>query len=145
MQVLEELISGTGQLACPLPLRFDQVTQSVQGEAQQVHNQQHTGQGFFPMSKIMFESGTLFVSQHVEGFIFDLPASACAGHEFLDVVRVDIEVGHPGIAEGDFAVRFGDLEVEPVDPWGLVPVAQRDVLDPTVGRDAQVFPGPVDH
>ena len=86
----------------------------MQGEGEQVEDDEHVGEGVGAVAEVVFEVVAVLL-EDVEGLVLDLPSGAGAVGEFGDVVVVDVEAGEEGAAVGDGAVGSGAGALQPVD------------------------------
>jgi len=121
-----------------LPGRAPQFVGDIAGgmkrEGQKVEGGENGGQALFAVAEIVFDV-VAFGFQYIECLIFDFPSGTTAGGQFGDIVGADRKISDEAIAIGDGAAGVENLDLEPVDLQGIVAVAQRDILDPTVTVD----------
>jgi hypothetical protein len=78
VEILKETFARPKRLACLLPECFQAVAGGVEGEGQQVHSSEYSGQVFLAVPEVVGQVIAI-VFQHVEGFVLDLPAGSGAG------------------------------------------------------------------
>ena len=108
--VLEQADSRPEPATRPLPRGFGEFAGRAHGEGEQVEDDQDAGEGVLAMAEVVLEMVAVLL-EDVEGLVLDLPAGACAGGEFGDVVGAHVEAGDEGAAVGDGAVAVARLAI----------------------------------
>ncbi len=85
-QVLEQARPGAEALPCPPPLVFGEFAGGVQGEGEQVEDDEHGGEGVLAVAEVVFEVVAVLL-EDVEGLVLDLPPGAGAVGEFATLSR----------------------------------------------------------
>ena len=137
-QVGEEIASGDEFFAGFLPQPAHLVADGVDGEGDEVEHQQHVGQAFVAVSKVVFEVVSV-VLEFVEGFVFDFPSASCTLDQLLDVASRDRD-GDDEVAFVGFASVAMDLQCHPVDAHRIVAVPNWHVVEPLVDSGFLVSP-----
>ena len=88
-------------------------------------------QELLAVPEIMFELVAV-VFEDVEAFVLDFPSRPAAGDDLGDIVLGDGKAGYPGHGICDLSLGVDNLEADPVDQDCILPVMDRNVLDPAV-------------
>ena len=130
-EVFEQASAGTEAFPGLLPGVIDEVAGVVHGKGQEIENNQQAGKSFLAMPEVVFEIISACL-EDVEGLVLDFPAGPAAGGQFRDGVLAYREIGDEAGAVGNLAVGLDDLDFQPVDQHGVVPIAERDVRHPAI-------------
>ncbi len=83
-----------------------------------------------------------FGVEDVMVLVFDFPARPARRHQADDVIVRDGVAGGKGVVVEAIALTIGGGQFAPVDPQGVVAVAQGHVIEVAVGVDFMAFAGP---
>ena len=104
----------------------------VQQEGQEVQGGEQRGQMPLAMAKVVFEMIALGLHDVVAA-VLDVPAGPAGLGEPRDAICRDDMGGDPGVVVDRPALAIRGGELEPVDLQGVVPVAQGNVAQETIG------------
>src|SRR6266436_999041 len=121
------------------PSSLTEVDDGMQGEGEQVEDDEEVGERSLSVPEIVFEVVSVGL-EDVESLVLDLPAGTAAGGDFGDVVPVDREIGDEAVVIGTFSGGIADLDFEPVDQQSVLAVAQRHPAHPAVNVVLSVAP-----
>ena len=114
----------------------------MEGEDQQVKDNEKVRQGLFTMPEIMFEIVSAGL-ENVEGLVLDFPSGPAAGGQVGNGFSGHRQVGYEGIVIGPAPLGIQNFDGEPVDDQGVFGVPQRNLSQPAVDEGA-FLSGPVD-
>jgi len=103
----------------------------MEGEDQQVKDNEKVRQGLFTMPEIMFEIVSAGL-ENVEGLVLDFPSGPAAGGQVGNGFSGHRQVGYEGIVIGPAPLGIQNFDGEPVDDQGVFGVPQRNVIQPAV-------------
>ena len=113
VQVGEKVFAGAQDGTGLLPEIFHAVAHRVKGKRQQIQQHKLLRQMLFAMPEVVLQMVAMIL-QHVEALVLDLPASACADHDFGHILRVDCQAGHESAAVGHLAGLIHHFDTDPV-------------------------------
>jgi len=130
-KILKEASSRPDRRASLLPKIFQAITCGMEGEGQQVHGGEGSGQAFIPVAEVVCQVIAV-VFQHIEALVFDLPAGSGASGKLDHILYRHRQAGHESPVIRGFSLFVGNGYSQPADGQRILSVSQRNPLDPAV-------------
>jgi hypothetical protein len=124
---LPEFGLGLGSFPQELKGLITSLNELIGMKSQQHELSQHSGQILFAVAVVMLKVVAL-VLERIERLVLNLPAASTHQHEVLEVLVVDLQVGHPAEA-GGFAAFVGLLVAQHVHPKVGIRVIEGQVVE----------------